>query len=182
MKELICVVCALKADAATQGSIFQFDDSNPSTARTCPVCSSSATVAVDIFKRFAAARATQDKTRPAPVGAAKAVAATPPPTASAATQSGPQLLRDSHKWAGHVESLRKMLRRAVNLHMVNDWWDGYHFYNLHSWSPEYSNSILESHYDFVAIRLINKNGDSRDVTFYLDLEDEGLTEVGEVTK
>lgn len=191
MTELICVVCALKADADATSGVFQFDESNPLATRACPRCASSATVAVDIFKRFAAARGEQAKTRPAKAidNSSGTTATSPSPEAQAQrardvvdkhiASTTASLLRDSHKWQGHVDALRAMLRRSVVLAPADLWWDGYHFYHEHSWTPE-AGHISAEQYDYCVVRLINKNGDYRDITFYINLDDEGLTEVGDV--
>lgn len=192
MTDLICVVCALKPGAAD--STFTWDETNPLADKHCPVCKSSATVAVAVFQRFAAVRASA-KAKPqvptAPAGAASAVSreaqlrsadVVARHIAEHEARTTSKTLNESHKWAGHVNALRRLLRASAVLADAESWWDGHHFYNVTSWSPETSLTIAAEHLDYVVIRLVNKDKSSRDVTFYINLDDEGMVEVGAVTK
>jgi len=201
MVELICVVCALKSDASASAGVFQFDETNPLAARTCPLCSSSATVALEIFKRFALSRADTTKAKPSPVGAPNKLNAERwplPPVgekepirssdvvarhiAETDARATSKILNESHKWQSHVDAVRSLLRRGTPDCVNADvWWDGFHFYMLHSWSIE-AGSHTPDTLDYVTIRLCSKDKGYKDVTFYINAEDEGFTEVGEITK
>ena len=184
MVELVCVPCALRADAVD--AVFDYDDKNPLATRVCPKCASAATVATDVFKRFAAARATADKVKPIktsprelehkPLSNDEVIARVERAAELDAADKTAKLLRDSHKWLRHVDAMRQFLLRGNSqLVQAASWWDGYHFYHERSWDA--GESHVPDSLDYVTIVLVNKNNKFKEVLLYINPEDEGYAEV-----
>lgn len=181
MAEYICITCS---NAGVDEYTFE-----STTLIPCPRCTSSAVVPLRLFMAYAKvkdasvakqnARSAAKNHEPLASPSADVVTSPATPLTATATPPASQVSEYGGRWELHVAAVRAMLLRN-KLDSVAQWWDGYHFLKSTSFDTLPGPGLGYS--DYYVLRLINKNRAVREITFYFNGEDEGMTEVSDEIK